>query len=141
MEENKEITEETIPETAPEVVEIPEEDIVETVGEIPEETLEEPTIIEIPDVVPDYIIPTESVEETEEETETTTEETTEEETETTTEETEEETAEQETVVIYEQHTEVPFMDKPLEEYTATEGLLLLIFILGLVALVNHMLGD
>lgn len=37
--------------------------------------------------------------------------------------------------------DVPFLVKPLAEYTVSEGLLLLLFVLGLVAFVYHVLFD
>ena len=91
------------------------------------------------------IIIDETVEETTEEV--TTEETTEEVAteETTVEETTEEVTTEETtenfVETLETYVEVPFLEKPINEYSVSEGLLLLIFVLGIVAFVYHIIFD
>lgn len=54
---------------------------------------------------------------------------------------EEPTEEPEEETEVECYTEVPFLEKPLDEYTTSEGLLLLIFLLGIVAFVWHLMED
>lgn len=39
----------------------------------------------------------------------------------------------------EMQTEIPFMEKPLSDYSVTEGLLVMIFVLGVVAFIYHIL--
>ena len=50
----------------------------------------------------------------------------------------EDSVEAEEMEIY---TEVPFLEKPLNEYSTSEGLLLLIFVLGILAFVYHIVFD
>ena len=146
MEENTE----NIQETTPEVVETSVEDTPETVEQTTVQTPEETAQDSITNTEGDSSGISESIEETtEESTEDLTEESTEDSTEDSTEGVfltpeelekllsgiEEETEEIET------QTEVVFLEKPLDEYTTSEGLLLLIFLLGIVAFVWHLMED
>ena len=146
MEENTE----NIQETTPEVVETSVEDTPETVEQTTVQTPEETAQDSITNTEGDSSGISESIEETtEESTEDLTEESTEDSTEDSTEGVfltpeelekllsgiEEETEEIET------QTEVVFLEKPLGEYTTSEGLLLLIFLLGIVAFVWHLMED
>lgn len=150
MEENTE----NIQETTPEVVETSSEDTPETVEQTTVQTPEETVQDSSTNTEDDSSGISESIEETtEESTEDLTEESTEDSTENSTEDLtegvfltpeelekllsgiEEETEEIET------QTEVVFLEKPLDEYTTSEGLLLLIFLLGIVAFVWHLMED
>ena len=142
MEENTEI----IQETTPEVVETSIEDIPETVEQTTVQTPEETIQDSSTNTEDDSSGISESIEETTEElTEDLTEDSTEDSTEgvfLTPEELEKFLSgiEEETEEI-ETQTEVVFLEKPLNDYTTSEGLLLLIFLLGIVTFVWHLMED
>ena len=140
MEENQTVVEETMEDIEESSAETIPNDSVPPATENSEESGED-TVIDNPQ---DNIDVSESVESTEETTEETTEEEIEEET------TEEETTEIEAdmdvlellaLMDEETETQVPFLEKPINEYSVSEGLLLLIFILGLVAFIYHVVFD
>ena len=129
MEENKTYDEETTSED----IQSTEEDSTEIV--------EETSVESETDVVPDDDANTEDGIDSVSETITETEEET----------TEEDTADMQELNLsllaekedeeIETYTEVPFLEKPLDEYNTTEGLLFILVLLALVSFVTYILND
>lgn len=128
------------------------EEVVETVEESSPVDVEPDVLDDVPESMENTSDDSEIVESTENDfieessevpTEETTVESTEDVEELTEETTEELTVESTDVMLYltEQETEVPFFEKPFTDYSVSEGLLLLIFILLFVWFIRDILFD